>query len=71
MTKAIFIQEKSIGNVVCKTEAILSRFQCVNSNNNIAHSSHIGLNINDGCMWTVAISLQFAESVPVVCYEYL
>ena len=60
--------KKSIGNVY-KTEAILSRSQCVN-NNNVAHSNHSGLNINDGGLWTVAISLQFAESVPVVCCEY-
>ena len=38
--------------------------QCV-KNNNVAHSSHNVLNINDGGLW------QFAESVSVVCYEYL
>ena len=60
----------NIAKVVCKTEAILTRSQYVN-NNDVAHSSHSGLNINDGGLWTEAISLQFAESVPVVCYEYL
>ena len=54
VVKAIFVQEKSIGNVVCKTEASLSRSQC-NNNDNVAHSSHSGLNINDGGLWTVAI----------------
>ena len=49
-----FYSRKSIGNVVCKTEAILSRSQWVN-NDNVAHSSHSGLNINGGGLWTVAI----------------
>ena len=49
-----FYSRKCIGNVVCKTEAILSRSQCVNDNN-VAHSSHSGLNINDGGLWTEAI----------------
>ena len=52
--KAIFIQEKSIENVY-KTEAILSRSQCINNNNNVVHSNHSGLIINDGGLWTVAI----------------
>ena len=52
---AIFIQEKNIENVVCKTEVILSWSQCVNNNNNVAHWSHSGLNINDGGLRTVAI----------------
>ena len=63
-----FHSRKSIGNVY-KTEAILSRSQCVNTN--VAHSNHSGLNINDGGLWTVAIYLQFAESVQVVWYKYL
>ena len=49
-----FLLKKNIGNIVCKTEAILSRSQIVN-NNNVAHSIHSGLNINDGGLWTVAI----------------
>ena len=50
----LFLFKKSIGNVVCKTEAILSRSQCVN-NDNVVHSSHSGLNINDGGLWIVTI----------------
>ena len=49
-----FHSRKSIENVVCKTEAILSRSQWVN-NNNVVHWSHSGLDINDGGLWTVVI----------------
>ena len=48
-----FHSRKSIGYVY-KTEAILSRSQCVNNDNdNVAYSNHSGLNINDGGLWTV------------------
>ena len=59
---------KSIGNVVCKTEAILSQSQCVN-NNNVAHSSHSGLNINDGGLWRFNCNLP-SQSWCVVMSTY-
>ena len=52
--KAIFIQEKALEMSSAKQKPFLSRSQCVN-NNNVAHSSHSGLNINDGGLWTEAI----------------
>ena len=42
-----FHSRKSIGNVVCKTEATLSRSQCVN-NDNVAHLSRSGRSVDCG-----------------------
>ena len=52
--KAIFIQEKALEMPSAERKPFYPGLNCA-YNNNVAHSSHSGLNINDGGLRTKAI----------------